>query len=189
MSPVIFVLSGPSGVGKTTIVRAILQQIEGLEFSISCTTRSPRPGEREGQDYYFVSPERFAELAEAGEFLEHMLVYGHRYGTLRSEVERHLARGRSIILDIDTQGAREVRRRGRLLGLPLRFIFILPPSKGELRRRITERGSELSQGVEQRFRAAWREIEAGEWFDYLVVNRDLRWTISWAARLIQLEQG
>ncbi|NIT75922.1 MAG: guanylate kinase, partial [Thermoplasmata archaeon] len=105
MGPRLYVLSGPSGAGKTTIVRALLRRIEDLEFSVSCTTRPPRPGEREGEDYHFISEEQFAALAATGEFLEHASVYGYRYGTPRAEVERRLARGRSVMLDIDTQGA------------------------------------------------------------------------------------
>jgi len=184
----LFVLSGPSGVGKTTIVRALLRRVEGLEFSVSCTTREPRPGEHDGRDYYFVSPEEFAELVRAGEFLEWAEVYGHRYGTPLQEVERRLARRRSVLLDIDTQGARAVHRRSRRLALPTRFIFILPPSREELRRRIERRGSERPQELERRVRLAWREVEAGSWFDYLVVNRDLEEAISWIARLIRLER-
>jgi len=183
----LFVLSGPSGVGKTTIVRALLRRIRRLEFSISCTTRPPRPGERDGQDYYFISEEEFAALVRAGEFLEWAEVYGHRYGTPRWEIEKNLARGRSVLLDIDTQGARAVRRRGRELGLPMRFIFILPPSKEELRRRIERRGSESREELERRLRAAWREVEAGSWFDYLVINRDLEEATSLVERLIRLE--
>jgi len=187
--PRLFVLSGPSGVGKTTIVRALLRRVAGLEFSVSCTTRPPRPGERDGRDYHFISQEEFAELVEAGEFLEWAEVYGHRYGTLRAEVERRLSQGKSVLLDIDTRGARLIRRRGRRLGLPLRFIFILPPSKGELERRIERRRSESGRELERRLRAAWREVEAGGWFDYLVVNRDLQLSTLWLARLIRLEGG
>lgn len=188
MSPRLFVLSGPSGVGKTTIVRTLLQRIERLEFSVSCTTRPPRPGEREGRDYYFISEEEFAALVAADEFLEYALVYGHRYGTLWREIERRLAQGQSVLLDIDTQGARQVHRRGGRLGLPMRFIFILPPSREELRQRIERRGSESPEELERRLQAAWREVEAGLWFDYLVVNRDLEEAIAQVARLIWLEQ-
>jgi guanylate kinase len=184
----LFILSGPSGTGKTTIVRALLRRVDGLGFSVSCTTRPPRPGEREGHDYYFIAEEKFAALVAAGEFLEQAEVYGHRYGTLRREVERRLRRGRSVLLDIDTQGARQVRHQGERLGLPMRFIFILPPSREELRRRIERRGSEPTEELERRLRAAWREVEAGSWFDYLVVNRDLEEAVVQVARLIQMER-
>ncbi|HIC96599.1 TPA: guanylate kinase [Candidatus Bipolaricaulota bacterium] len=187
----LFVLSGPSGVGKTTIVRAVLREVPNLEFSVSCTTRPPRAGEREGVDYHFISAARFAELVQAGAFLEHAWVYGHRYGTLRAEVERSLARGKSVLLDIDTQGARAIYlklKRGRL-DLPAKFIFILPPSREELRRRLAGRGSESAEELERRLEETWDQIAAGLWFDYLVVNRDLGEAISWVARLIRMESG
>ncbi len=187
MSPRLFVISGPSGVGKTTILRAVLQRVEDLEFSISCTTRPPRPDERDGREYYFISQERFDELLRAGAFLEHAWVYGHHYGTLRAEVERRLRRGKSVLLDIDTQGARSVYLRRGELGLPVRFIFILPPSREELARRLASRRSESPEEIERRLAAAWRETEAGMWFDYLVVNRYLEEAITWVIRLIQLE--
>lgn len=189
MCPKLFVLSGPSGVGKTTIVRALLQRIKGLEFSVSCTTRPPRPGEKEAVDYYFISRKQFAKLVKLGKFLEYASVYGYHYGTPQAEVERRLGQGESVLLDIDTQGAAQVRRRGQQIGLPMRFIFILPPSKGELHRRITERRSEPAAELERRLRAAWREIEAGSWFDYLVINRELEVAISQVVRLICMEGG
>lgn len=187
--PRLFVISGPSGVGKTTIVRALLERVEGLEFSVSCTTRPPRPDERDGREYYFISPERFEELLREGAFLEHAWVYGHHYGTLREEVERRLERGKSVLLDIDTQGARSVYLRRRELGFPVRFIFILPPSREELRRRLASRRSESPEEMARRLEAAWREAEAGMWFDYLVINRYLEEAIAWVARLIRLESG
>ncbi len=189
MGPRLYVLSGPSGAGKTTIVRALLRRIEDLEFSVSCTTRPPRPGEREGEDYHFISEEQFAALAATGEFLEHASVYGYRYGTPRAEVERRLARGRSVMLDIDTQGAIQIRRRGQQMGLPMRFIFILPPSKEELLRRITQRRSERPSELERRCSSAWREIAAGSWFDYLVVNHNLEEAIAQVVRLMRMERG
>jgi guanylate kinase len=185
--PKLFVISGPSGVGKTTIVRAILPRIRELEFSVSCTTRPPRPDEQDGREYYFISPERFEELLREGAFLEHAWVYGHHYGTLRAEVERRLERGKSVLLDIDTQGARSVYLRRRELGFPVRFIFILPPSREELRRRLASRRSESPEEMERRLALAWRETEAGMWFDYLVVNRYLEEAIAWVAGLIRLE--
>lgn len=185
--PKLFVISGPSGAGKTTILRAVLTRIEWLEFSVSCTTRPPRPDEQDGREYYFISPERFEELLREGAFLEHAWVYGHHYGTLRAEVERRLARGKSVLLDIDTQGARSVYLRRGELGFPVRFIFILPPSREELRRRLASRGSESPEEMERRLEAAWHEAEAGMWFDYLVVNRRLEEAITWFIRLIQLE--
>lgn len=193
--PKVFVISGPSGVGKTTLVRGLLSRVgvgarvKGLHFSVSCTTRPPRPDEVHGRDYYFVSRGQFERLLREGRFLEHAQVYQHWYGTLREEVERPLARGQSVILDIDTQGARQVRRRGRRMGLPLVFIFVLPPSLGELRRRIEHRRSEPPEQLELRFQAALREIEAGWWFDYFLVNSKLEVALRELERLIQLEQG
>lgn len=189
----VFIISGPSGVGKTSLVRGLLSRVkgkgEGLHFSVSCTTRPPRPGEEHGRDYYFISRGQFERLRREGRFLEHAQVYQHWYGTLKEEVERPLARGRNVILDIDTQGARQVRRRGRQMGLPLVFIFVLPPSLGELRRRIERRRSEPPEQLELRFRAALREIEAGWWFDYFLVNSELEVALRELERLIRLEQG
>ena len=185
----VFVITGPSGVGKTTLLRHLLRRLPRLHFSVSCTTRPPRPGEEHGRDYYFLSRGQFTRLLREGAFLEHAQVYGHWYGTLRAEVEGPLARGRSVILDIDTQGARQVRRRGRQLGLPLVFIFILPPSLAELRQRIEERRSERPEELEMRYRAAVREIAAGEWFDYFLINDKLEVAADQLERLILLEEG
>ncbi|MCR4403813.1 MAG: guanylate kinase [Candidatus Acetothermia bacterium] len=187
MTPRLFVLSGPSGVGKTTIVRAVLERIGNLEFSVSCTTRPPRAGEREGVDYYFISPQQFAALVRAGQFLEHAWVYGHRYGTPLAEVEQRLQRGKSVLLDIDTQGAAAVHRRRARLGFPTSFIFVLPPSREELLRRLEGRKSETVEELRRRLEEAWEQTAAGMWFDYLVINRHLEEAISWVTRLIRLE--
>jgi len=162
---IVFVLSAPSGTGKTTLTRRLLRRVPGIRFSVSCTTRAPRPGERNGADYNFVSPGRFAELRKRGEFLEWAEVDGAAYGTSRRRLERHLERGEDVLLDIDTQGAAQVRRRipGSVL------VFLLPPGPATLRRRLRRRGTDPAV-VARRLRLARREITRCGKYDYLVLN-------------------
>src|SRR5437763_8049069 len=127
--PKVFVITGPSGVGKGTLIKRLLENVDGLELSISATTRPPRPGEEDGHDYHFLDPDEFERRASAGEFLEHARYSGHRYGTLRSEVERCLREGRSVVLEIEVQGARQVRA-----AMPESVqVFIAPPDPAALR--------------------------------------------------------
>lgn len=162
----LIVVSGPSGVGKTTIVKRLLEtHPEGIELSVSATTRPPRPGERDGVDYRFWSPARFEEGIRKGEFLEHAEVYGNLYGTPRAPVERALSEGRHVILEIDTQGAESIRRLGR----PAVFVFIAPPSLEILEGRLRRRGTP-PELMERRLREAKAEMDQASRYDTTVVN-------------------
>ena len=164
--PKVFVITGPSGVGKGTLIRGLLERVPGLELSVSATTRPPRPGERDGLDYHFMSPEEFEAHVAAGDFVEHASYSGHRYGTLRSELERRLAAGEGVVLEIEIQGARQVRS-----GMPESLaVFIAPPSREALRARLLGRGTDSAEQVDARLRTAERELEAQREFAHVVVN-------------------
>jgi guanylate kinase len=166
--PCLYVVSAPSGGGKTSLVNALLERDDRVALSISHTTRAPRPGERDGLHYYFVDEAEFEALAEQGAFLEHARVFDHRYGTGRAAVEKRLAKGYDVLLDIDWQGARQVRA-----SFPeARTIFILPPSMAVLRQRLTDRGQDSETVIERRMRDARSEISHAGEFDFLVVNDD-----------------
>lgn len=164
------VLSAPSGCGKTTILRKVMADLPGLIFSVSHTTRSPRPGEQHGRDYFFIDQSQFESLRdrEPSGFIEWAQVHGNFYGTARSEVEKQLISGLDVILDIDVQGARQVRRAADAV-----TVFIAPPSLDELGRRLRKRGTEDEKTVALRLENANREIEAATEYDYLIVNDDL----------------
>jgi len=157
------VITGPSGVGKGTLIRALLERFPGFKLSVSATTRRPRPGERDGVDYHFLSQEEFQRRLDAGEFLEHAEYAGNRYGTLRSEIER--ADG-ALVLEIEVQGARQVRE-----ALPeAKQVFIAPPNEEALRLRLATRGTDTPEQVDRRLDTARRELEARSEFQYVVVN-------------------
>ena len=152
----IFVITGPSGVGKGTLIRGLLERIPELELSTSATTRKPRPGERDGVEYHFLTPEQFGERVAAGEFVEHATYSGNMYGTLRSELERRAREGNPVVLEIEVQGARQVRE-----AIPESVaVFIAPPSLDALRVRLVGRGTDSPEEVEERLRTAERELEA-----------------------------
>jgi len=176
------VVAGPSGVGKGSVVKGLLSRDpEGLALSVSVTTRQPRPGEREGVDYRFVSDETFDRLVAADELLEWAEVVGHRSGTPRDGVERGVEAGRDVILEIDVQGARQVRDRapGALL------IFLAPPSLDELERRLRGRGTESEERIALRLATADQELAQRSWFDHVVVNDRLGRAIDEVAAIIQ----
>ncbi|MDR1649677.1 MAG: guanylate kinase [Synergistaceae bacterium] len=167
----LFVLAGPSGVGKGTLRAGALSDIDGLTYSISCTTRPPREGEREGVDYRFLSKEDFEDRAARGLFLEYAVVHGNYYGTLREDIERETAAGRDVLLEIDVQGARQIRK---LLPAPDSFlIFVSPPSINVLEDRLRRRGTESEDVIRLRLETAEKEMEALSEFDRVIVNGDL----------------
>jgi guanylate kinase len=168
----LLILSSPSGAGKTTLTRMLLEQCPDLEFSVSHTTRAPRANEVDGRDYHFVDRAHFVELVRQGAFLEWAEVHGHLYGTSAAEITRARARPgcRGIIFDIDYQGARQIKTKVADITL----VFILPPTMRELERRLRGRASDSEEAVAQRFATAQREIEHYALFDYLVVNDDVQ---------------
>jgi guanylate kinase len=162
----VFVITGPSGVGKGTLIRGLLERVPELELSVSATTRKPRPGERDGVDYHFMTPEEFDRHVAGGDFVEHATYSGNRYGTLRYELERRLQAGVPVVLEIEVQGARQVRR-----AMPEAIaVFIAPPSLEALRARHVGRGTDDSEQVQERLRTAERELEAQPEFAHVVVN-------------------
>jgi guanylate kinase len=162
----VFVITGPSGVGKGTLIRGLLERIPGLELSVSATTRDPRPGEQDGIHYHFLSPGEFEARVAADHFVEHATYSGNRYGTLRSELERRAANGAGVVLEIEVEGARQVRE-----AMPDAVtVFIAPPSREALRTRLIGRGTDGPEQVDERMRTAERELEARGEFDHEVVN-------------------
>jgi guanylate kinase len=162
----VFVITGPSGVGKGTLIRTLLQRIPELELSVSATTRAPRPGEVDGVDYHFLSDPEFDGKVTAGEFVEHAGYAGHRYGTLREELDRRTQRGAPVVLEIEVQGARQVRE-----SMPEAVqVFIAPPSEEALRVRLVGRGTDAPEQVEARLRTAHEELRAQDEFGHVVVN-------------------
>ena len=165
----VIVITGPSGVGKGTLIQGLRERIPELELSVSATTRRPRPGERDGVDYHFLSDAEFDRLLAQGAFVEHASYAGNRYGTLRSELQRRLERGAPVVLEIEVQGARQVRE-----ALPhAQTVFIAPPSLEALRARLSERGTDSADQVQSRLQTAARELEARSEFAYVVVNDQL----------------
>jgi guanylate kinase len=166
----LIVLSGPSGVGKDTVLRSLFDLDPHLRYSVSYTTRAPRPGEVDGVSYSFVDPATFTRMVEAGEFLEWARVHGNLYGTSLRRVREHLGRGEDVVLKIDVQGAAQLR--GRVGGEAV-FIFLLPPSLEELRERLRARDSESGESLAQRDADAVRELAEAERYDHRVVNDEV----------------
>ncbi len=162
----LFVLSGPSGVGKSSLRQRVLQILPELAYSISYTSRRAREGETEGEDYHFVSLDTFLAMKAAGEFVEWAQVHGNYYGTSRSQLERHLNEGRDVILEIDVQGARQVK--ACFPRAP--FIFVLPPDRDTLEKRLSIRGTEEEADMQARLDNASGELLEAVWYDYLVIN-------------------
>ena len=167
--PRVFVITGPSGVGKGTLIAALRERLPDLELSVSATTRPPRAGEEDGVAYHFMSDEEFSRCVEEGAFVEHAEYSGRRYGTLRSELERRTAAGHPVVLEIELQGARQIRRT-----LPDAVrIFIAPPTPQTLADRLTGRGTDAPDQVAARLAVAARELAAQDEFPHVVVNDDL----------------
>jgi guanylate kinase len=175
------VIAGPSGVGKGSLVKELLSRDpDGLALSVSATTRGPRPGEEDGRDYYFLSDEEFDALIASGDLLEWADIVGHRSGTPRGYVDEQLA-GRDVVLEIDVQGAAQVRER-----VPeALLVFLAPPSVEELERRLRGRGTETEDRVRRRLQTAESELGRTEWFDHVVVNDDLMRAADEVAAIIQ----
>ena len=172
----LIVLSGPSGVGKSTLVGKLREALPELEFSISCTTRSPRGSEQHGVEYYFLSREEFDAKRENGEFIESANVFSNSYGTLKSEVLDRLRRGAQVVLDIDVQGALQIRKAAESddeLKRAALFVMIAPPDLETLRQRLTGRATDSAEQVAQRLAKAQSELQNFRSYDYLVVNDDL----------------
>ena len=164
-------LSAPSGAGKTTLVDALRKTSEFV-YSVSCTTRPARAGEVEGEDYQFLSEEEFNARARSGEFLEHAMVHGHQYGTLLKPIVEDLMNGRDVLIDIDTQGAANIRKhKDDFVRQSLADVFIMPPDVEELRRRLTKRGTETSEQIEARLKTAIREMESWPQYRYTIISR------------------
>jgi len=162
----LIVISAPSGTGKTTLSHMLLREFPNMEFSVSYTTRKPRSGEINGRDYWFVDRETFEKMIEEGDFLEWAEVYGHLYGTSKSQVIKALSEGKDVLLDIDTQGALNVKKNFPEAVL----IFILPPSLRELKRRLESRGTDDEETIKKRLKIAREEIRRAPLYDYVVVN-------------------
>lgn len=183
MKPFLLVLSAPSGGGKTTIARALLAAREDVGFSVSATTRKPRDGERDGIDYHFLSRDAFDRRVAAGEFLEWAEYGVERYGTLRSEVDRVLESGKHVVLDIEVQGAQQVRERCQNLVR----VFIIPPSAAELVERLGGRNTEHPEEIVRRLRRAVDELTEAPTYDYVVVNSDRTQAVAEVAAILDAE--
>ena len=177
----VFVITGPSGVGKGTLIRSLRERLPELGLSVSATTRSPRPGEQDGVDYHFLSDEEFQRRVDAGDFVEHATYSGRRYGTLREELDRRTAAGTPVVLEIEVQGARQIRA-----AMPQALqVFIAPPSLEALRARLIGRGTDDPQQVEARLRVAEEELAAQEEFGKVVVNDRLEDAVDDLTRIVR----
>jgi guanylate kinase len=180
---ILFVVSAPSGAGKTTIVRKVISRLPGVSLSISCTTRAPRPGEQEGIDYSFITREEFIAREQAGSFIEWAPVHGDLYGTPRANLER-LQNGGDLVLEIDTQGARKIREAFSDVVL----IFILPPSLEVLKGRLQSRGGDSEEAIQARLHNAQKELDQMAWYDYIVVNKEIEEAAGHVASIIIAER-
>ncbi len=164
----LYVISAASGAGKTSLLSAMLQQVSGIEVSVSHTTRAPRKGEVDGVNYHFIDKDKFEAMVEAGDFFESASVFGNMYGTSRQHIQQQLHKGKDVVLEIDWQGARQIRQ----LMPDCKSIYILPPSIAALRERLTSRGQDDEAVINQRMREAVNEMSHYVEFEYLVINDD-----------------
>lgn len=181
----VFVITGPSGVGKGTLIRGLMEREPRLELSVSATTRQPRPGEQDGRDYHFLTREEFDRRVAAGDFVEHADYAGRSYGTLRSELDARLAAGAPVVLEIEVQGARQVRA-----AMPEAVqVFIAPPSLDALRTRLVGRGTDDAEEVQRRLAVAEEELRAQPEFAHVVVNDRLEEAMERLAEIVAAELG
>jgi len=181
----LFVVTGPSGVGKGTLIKKLLERVPGLELSVSATTRPPLPGERDGVDYHLSSEQEFDRLLAQDQFMEYAGYSGHRYGTLVSEVEPRLERGAGVVLEIELQGARQIRAR-----MPdAVLVFVAPPNPEALRERLEKRGTDSEEEIERRLRVASEELAAQSEFRHVILNDDLERASAELALLVQAERA
>ena len=183
---ILFILSGPSGVGKTTVIEELLSKDFHLRYSVSHTTRDKRNGERDGKDYYFVSEEEFSKMRSRGDFLEWAKVFGDFYGTSKGELNKASGNDCDLIMDLDVQGAQQVRER--LLDQRAVYIFLAPPSKESLKARFDSRNTESMEERDRRMQVAEREMNQAKKFDYLVVNKNLEDTIMKVESIVRAER-
>jgi guanylate kinase len=168
MNGLLFVITAPSGAGKSSLIDALLKEDTRLRLSVSYTTRAPRPGEANGREYHFVDDKTFMAMLERGEFLESAQVHGYRYGTSQAVIRAALARGQDLVLEIDWQGAQQVRKlHPECIG-----VFILPPSVAELERRMRTRGQDADAVIKRRLASAEEEMSHAPEFDYVIINKD-----------------
>ncbi len=187
MTPKAILFSAPSGSGKTTIIKRLLQYFDCFEFSISATSRKPREGERDGIDYYFLSPEDFERRVQAGDFLEWEEVYaGTRYGTLKSEIDRIAERGKVVIFDVDVNGGLNIKR---FFGDNAMAIFVMPPSIEVLEQRLRQRGTESEESIQKRLGRSARELDEASRFDKTIVNDDLDRAVAETKAVIEMFLG
>ena len=181
----LLVVSGPSGAGKGTICKSILEQNDHIKLSVSATTRKPRTGEVHGVNYFFIDKEEFKKMIEQGEFLEYAQIYDNFYGTPKAAIMETLEKGQDVILEIEMQGARQVKEVYPE-GI---FVFVLPPSLEELKNRIVGRGTETAEEIEKRFSCAFEEIKQIEDYDYFIVNKDVEKSVKELEAIISSEKN
>ncbi len=180
----LFILSAPSGAGKTTVCEALLEKTDRAKKAITTTTRPPRPGEKDGVDYFFLTEEEFKEKLDRGRFFEHALVYDYYYGSGRDYVESQLEAGYDVLLVVDVQGARSIRE----LGVEAVFVYLLPPSLSELRRRLEGRKTDAPEVIEKRFARARDELDRYRDYDYCVINDELETAVADLEAVIRAER-
>ncbi|HCZ07124.1 MAG TPA: guanylate kinase [Thermotogae bacterium] len=184
MKGIIYVVTGPSGVGKSTIIREVLKKFDNLVFPVSYTTRPKRPGEENGTDYFFVDQKTFIKLRDRGEFLEWAEVHGHYYGTSRSQVEEAIRNGKHVLLDVDVQGAMKIME----IYPDAVFVFIAPPTFSDLKNRLMMRKTESEESLQRRLEDAKWELSQAHKFEYLIVNRELTSSIRGLESIVVAEQ-